>query len=184
MNSSDLRSLDVNSWPRVAARSSGLRRRGLAASLLSLGVAAMALPLPAGAAEALARTPQEAATAFYGALNRMFRGDVAAMEHVWSHGDDVTYMGPGGDYLVGWKQIWPVWQQQGAMKLGGRVDPRHSRFTAGKDLAVMSTVEVGQNVVKGKPQQVVIRVTNVFRKEGSAWKMIGHHTDLLPYIPH
>jgi len=28
---------------------------------------------------------------------------------------------------------------------------------------------------------VSIRATNVFRKEGGQWKMIGHHTDLLPF---
>jgi ketosteroid isomerase-like protein len=43
-------------------------------------------------------------------------------------------------------------------------------------------VEVGDNVVDGKPQQVSIRATNTFRKENGQWKMIGHHTDLLPFL--
>jgi ketosteroid isomerase-like protein len=30
--------------------------------------------------------------------------------------------------------------------------------------------------------QVSIRATNLFRKENGAWKMIGHHTDLLPFL--
>jgi hypothetical protein len=29
---------------------------------------------------------------------------------------------------------------------------------------------------------VSIRATNLFRKESGAWKMIGHHTDLLPFL--
>ena len=36
--------------------------------------------------------------------------------------------------------------------------------------------------VKGKAEKVSIRVTNVFRKENGAWKVIGHHTDLLAGI--
>jgi ketosteroid isomerase-like protein len=31
-------------------------------------------------------------------------------------------------------------------------------------------------------QSVSIRTTTSFRKEGDAWKVIGHHTDTLPYL--
>jgi hypothetical protein len=31
-------------------------------------------------------------------------------------------------------------------------------------------------------RKVSIRATNIFRKENGVWKMIGHHTDLLPYV--
>jgi hypothetical protein len=30
---------------------------------------------------------------------------------------------------------------------------------------------------------VSIRATNLFRKEDGSWKMIGHQTDLLPFLP-
>ena len=33
---------------------------------------------------------------FYDALNAIFRGDLTPMEEVWSHADDVTYMGARG----------------------------------------------------------------------------------------
>jgi ketosteroid isomerase-like protein len=32
------------------------------------------------------------------------------------------------------------------------------------------------------PEKVSIRATNIYRKENGQWKMIGHHTDLLPYL--
>jgi ketosteroid isomerase-like protein len=42
---------------------------------------------------------------------------------------------------------------------------------------------VGSNLdAEGRPLQVSIRATNVFRKENGDWKMIGHHTDLLPFL--
>ena len=37
-----------------------------------------------------------AAGGFYTALNALFEGDVAPMVDVWSHAEDVTYMGPDG----------------------------------------------------------------------------------------
>ena len=119
---------------------------------------------------------------FYSALTVMFTGDAAPMTKVWSHADDVTYMGPTGEFLVGWKQVSAEWQAEAEHKLGGTVEPNGTRMTVGHDLAVVSTVEKGSNVVNGKPQNVSIRATNTFRKEAGAWKMIGHHTDLLPYL--
>lgn len=126
---------------------------------------------------------REAAEQFYAALNAMFTGDLGPMETVWSHADDVTYMGPGGGFQVGWAQVLANWEAQAAMKLGGEVKPEDMRITVGQGLAITHNYERGENTnVGGEPQRVSIRATNVFRKENGKWKMIGHHTDLLPYL--
>ena len=124
-----------------------------------------------------------AAGQFYTALNAMFTGDVGPMKDVWSHSDDVTYMGPGGGFQKGWKAVLASWEEQAAMKLGGKVIPQDMQITAGQDIAITSNYEIGENVDQdGKPQKLSIRATNMFRKEGGQWRMIGHHTDLLPYL--
>jgi ketosteroid isomerase-like protein len=57
------------------------------------------------------------------------------------------------------------------------------RITVGRDLAVAQNYEKGENTnADGKTQSVSIRATNLFRKENGKWKMISHHTDLLPYL--
>ena len=123
---------------------------------------------------------KDAAAQFYTALNAMFTGDVAPMKEIWSHADDVTYMGPSGGFQVGWNQVLSNWEAQAAMKMGGKVWPQDMKIFVGKDLAVTSNYEKGENLmVDGKPQSISIRVTNIFRKENGKWKMIGHHTDLL-----
>ena len=125
----------------------------------------------------------EATAQFYAALNAMFTGDVGPMKDVWSHAADVTYMGPGGGFLVGWDQVLAIWEAQAAMKLGGTIKPEGMRITAGPDIAIASTYEEGENTnADGKPAKVSIRATNLFRKENGKWKMIGHHTDLLPFL--
>jgi ketosteroid isomerase-like protein len=126
---------------------------------------------------------REAANRFYAALNRMFTGDLTPMRETWSHADDVTYMGPDGSFDVGWEAVLANWEKQAAMKLGGRVEPDGMRVIVGENLAVTHNLEKGQNVgADGKPLTVSIRATNVFRKENGQWKMIGHHTDLLPFL--
>jgi len=125
----------------------------------------------------------EATDKFYVALNSMFKGDLHLMKEVWSHADDVTYMGPGGGIKVGWDQVLASWETQAAMKLGGAVNAEDMRVTTGNEIAVSSNYSKGENVdAEGKPQTVSIRATNTFRKEDGKWKMIGHHTDLLPFL--
>lgn len=120
---------------------------------------------------------------FYTALNIFFTGDLGPMKEVWSHADDVTYMGPGGGFQKGWAAVLPIWEEVAAIKLGGKVTPKDMRITLGQDIALTHNYEIGENVDKnGKPLKVSIRATNIFRKENGQWKMIGHHTDLLPYL--
>ena len=120
---------------------------------------------------------------FYTALNAMFTGDAEPMKNVWSHADDVTYMGPGGEFKKGWEAVGIKWEEQAAMKLGGKITPERNQVTVGQDLAVIDNLEVGENIDKdGNPEKVSIRATNTFRKEDGQWKMIKHHTDLLPYL--
>ena len=126
---------------------------------------------------------REAAARFYKALNTMFTGDLEPMKQVWSHAEDVTYMGPGGGFQVGWRQVLANWKAQAALKLGGKVEAADMRITVGQDLAITHNYEKGENKGQdGKALPVLIRATNIFRKEQGRWKMIGHHTDLLPFL--
>ena len=152
-------------------------------SISILSVAVLVCAKLALAAEKDETAVRNAAVQFYAALNEMFTGELGQMKKVWSHADDVTYMGPGGGFQVGWNQVLENWEAQAAMKLGGKVEPADMRITVGTDLAVVSCYEKGENTnAKGEPQKVSIRATNIFRKENGEWKMIGHHTDLLPYL--
>jgi len=152
-------------------------------AILMLVVAGCLAAQVAQAAEADEQAVRAAAAQFYGALQAMFTGDVGPMTRVWSHADDVTYMGPGGGFDVGWQKVRANWAAQAAKKLGGEVKPTKMRILVGHNLAVVQNYEQGENTnADGKPEPVSIRATNVFRKEGRQWKMIGHHTDLLPYL--
>ncbi|MBI4550000.1 MAG: nuclear transport factor 2 family protein [Candidatus Omnitrophica bacterium] len=120
---------------------------------------------------------------FYAALNSMFTGEIEPMKAVWSHADDVAYMGPGGGLITGWEKVSAIWDEQAALKLGGKVTPVDMAMTLGEDMAVTYGTEIGENYdQEGNLQKVSIRATNVYRKENGEWKMIGHHTDLLPYL--
>ena len=135
------------------------------------------------AADADENDVRKATARFYTALNDLFQGELDPMKEVWSHADDVIYMGPGGGMQVGWGQVLENWASQAAMKLGGKIRPEKVQLFVGREVAVTSCFEVGENInAGGEPQKVSIRATNIFRKENGRWKMIGHHTDLLPFL--
>lgn len=119
---------------------------------------------------------------FYNALNSMFQGDISAMEQLWSHSNDVTYLGPQGGMLIGWDQVSKAWKKQAEMKLQGTVNPQDIHIIQDGNIAIMQCYEVGQNQVAGKNEQVRIRAVNIFRKENGKWKMISHQTDPLAYL--
>lgn len=126
---------------------------------------------------------EQATAQFYASLNTMFTGDAGPMQEIWSHADDVTYMGPAGEFQAGWNEVRDIWEAQAALKLGGKVEPYEMRVTLGNDLAFTQCYEKGSNLdAQGRTVQVSIRATNLFRKENGTWKMIGHHTDLLPFL--
>ena len=150
---------------------------------LCLALAAPCLADRPSAAQSDTQAVTQATEEFYNSLNTLFTGDASPMNQLWSHSEDVTYMGPAGEILVGWPQVFAVWESQAALKLGGEVLPEEMHVTVGRDLAIVVCREVGNNLdAEGKPLQVSIRATNVFRRENGQWKMIGHHTDLLPFL--
>lgn len=104
-------------------------------SLISLSILTVIL-LTAGtvvSTEGDEKAVREAAAQFYKALNIMFTGGLEPMKEVWSRAEDVTYMGPGGGFQVGWKQVFENWEAQAALKLGGKVEAVDMRITVGQD---------------------------------------------------
>jgi ketosteroid isomerase-like protein len=146
-------------------------------------VAAACFANPTNSVADETKAVEQATTQFYTSLNTMFTGDAGPMQEIWSHADDVTYMGPAGEFQVGWNEVRDIWEGQAALNLGGKVEPYEMRVTVGDDLAFTQCYEKGTNLdAEGRTVQVSIRATNLFRKENGKWKMIGHHTDLLPFL--
>ncbi len=124
-------------------------------------------------------TLEEATEGFYDALNAMLGGDAEPMLELWSHDDDVTYMSPFGELLVGWEPVRESWEAQANQRLGGRVDPEELRHFTSPTLGFVVGFERGSVEIDGSSTPVNIRATSMYRLEDGRWKMIGHHTDPL-----
>ena len=122
---------------------------------------------------------EDATRGFYVALNDVLGGDVAPMLAVWSHADDVTYMSPFGELLVGWEPVRASWEAQAGQRLGGQVEPDELRHFVSDTLGFVVGIERGSVEVGGVATVVDIRATSMYRVEDDRWVMIGHHTDPL-----
>lgn len=138
---------------------------------------------PADAQESPNGAVLQANADFYAALNAMFVGDVDPMIQVWSHASDVSYLGPDDSFVVGWENVLKQWQAHAGFKLNGEVTASDEYVVAGETLAVVINREVGFIQPNDKKIPVDARATNTFRLEAGEWKMIGHHTDLIPIQP-
>lgn len=123
---------------------------------------------------------RKASQQFYAALNRMANGDAAPLSDVWSHGSDVSTMHPIGGRQVGWDQVRDSWANVAKVASDGRIELKEQLIHVAGDAACEIGIEAGQFKLAGQPVAIEHRVTNVYQREGDAWKIIHHHTDTSP----
>ena len=117
---------------------------------------------------------------FYAALNSMGNGDAGPMADIWSHGADATTMHPIGGRQVGWDQVGDSWQQVAKIASDGRVTLGDQLIRVVGDAAYELGTEHVVLTLAGHPVRAEARVTNVYRRETGAWKIVHHHTDVSP----
>lgn len=116
------------------------------------------------------------------ALNAMLNGDPQPFATLYSHADDVTYMGAEGTYRIGWAATYADWKEQAGKSTGGTVEGADVHVVVGGDMAVAQHQTKGQmRSPDGQMTDTAVRETSVFRKEDGHWKMIAHHADGLPF---
>lgn len=121
-----------------------------------------------------------ASNKFYAALNRMANGDAGPLAGIWSHGATVTTMHPIGGREVGWEQVRKSWEQVAEIASGGQVELADQVIQIAGDAAYELGVERGQITLARQQVAIEHRVTNIYRRESGAWKIVHHHTDVAP----
>ena len=123
---------------------------------------------------------RQASEQFYVALSQMANSDASAMSAVWAHNNDVTALHPIGGRNEGWDDTRSSFEQVGSLASGGQVQLRDQMIQVGIDLAYEVGIEEGEITLAGERVSINQRVTNIYRRENGAWKMVHHHTDLSP----
>ena len=119
----------------------------------------------------------EANERFYKALESL---DLAAMDRVWLHADDVRCIHPGSEALVGWTTVRTAWEQIFANTRWMRVQPTDVRLQVIGEVGIVACAE---NITATQDDDVgvaVAQATNLFRHTIDGWRMILHHASPAP----
>jgi ketosteroid isomerase-like protein len=80
--------------------------------------------------------------------------------------------------LDGWPEVEHRFGEEAAKRMGGSVTCENAAAFVGDEMGIVTCIEAASGLmIDGKPVTVRTRSTNVFTREGSAWKMIHHHAD-------
>jgi ketosteroid isomerase-like protein len=131
--------------------------------------------LDPGLAEALERIGA-AATA-------MRSGDPEPYIACWEDGPDATLLGGWGHYVRGSAALADHFRWVGS-RYGGDEGPvqatvENDVVTVGADLAYTVGSERGRVLVDGVEEDMVMRVTHVYRRSGGVWRIVHRHADPL-----
>lgn len=109
-------------------------------------------------------------------------GDAAPLGRVVAQELPATFMSPGGGVVRGTQEVWSRYQQDaGRFEPGSTTDLEILDMAAGDTVAYWTGIQKAQARMKGQPEPVAnrLRVTEVFRREGDAWKLVHRHADPL-----
>lgn len=121
---------------------------------------------------------RKASGQFYAALNSMLSGDAGPLADIWSHGAAVTTMHPIGGREVGWDHVRGSWEKVAQLASDGKVSLKDQLLQVAGDAAYEVGIEHGQFKLAGHQVTIEGRVTNIYRRESGAWKIVHHHTDV------
>jgi ketosteroid isomerase-like protein len=123
---------------------------------------------------------RQASAQFYAALNSMGNGDASKMPDIWSHSATVTTMHPIGGREVGWDEVKAPWGQVAQLTSDGQINLNDQLIQVSGDMAYEVGTEQGQATMAGEQVAINQRVTNIYRRENGAWKIVHHHADVSP----
>ena len=113
----------------------------------------------------------------------LMRGDIQRYRALISHTDDYTLMSPfGGTPTRGSDMTEERWEAIGRFFRNGTFEQEVVQSYHSADMVVLAIIERCQVEAGGLPaQEWPLRVTLVYRREGSEWRLAHRHADPLVY---
>jgi ketosteroid isomerase-like protein len=113
------------------------------------------------------------------ANHNLLQGNAADLKQLYSHQEDVTVFGGFGGKEHGWKEVGPRLDWAASQFAGGSYEREILSAVEGGDLAYIVSIETNRVRETGKAAEdlLVLRVTQIFRREGGEWRLVHRHAD-------
>ena len=120
---------------------------------------------------------REASKKFYAGLNRMSNGEKDTLAVAWSQNETATAMHPIGGREIGWKAVEESFNNVAGVATDGNIELKDQLIYDLGNAAYEVGIEKAKFKIAGHEVNAEIRVTNIYKKENGAWKMVHHHAD-------
>ncbi|HET7585879.1 MAG TPA: nuclear transport factor 2 family protein [Gemmatimonadaceae bacterium] len=110
------------------------------------------------------------------------QGDPEPLSHIVARSSPATFFPPVGGYTQGTDEVASRYTRDAAaFERGSSFTFEILQMTSSEGVAYWTGFMRGQARMRGKdePISMSLRVTEIFRREGSAWKMVHRHADPL-----
>ena len=121
---------------------------------------------------------QEAAAAYVG-------GNAAPLAALAAQDLPATFMGPGGGAVHGTQEVLARYSRDARIfEAGGTTQFEILEMAAADTIAYWTGFQTARVRMHGKPDvmPMKLRVTEVFRREGDAWKLVHRHADSMAEV--
>jgi ketosteroid isomerase-like protein len=115
---------------------------------------------------------EEANARFYRAFETL---DLAEMDKVWAHRDDVKCVHPGWPRIMGWQAVRQSWETIFANTAEMRFTITDVAVVARDEMAWITCTENILSQVRGRVSVTSVLATNVFERAPDGWRLVLHH---------
>jgi ketosteroid isomerase-like protein len=120
--------------------------------------------------------------ALAGTANReMVKGNAEPLKQLYSHQEDITVLGGFGGFERGWSEVEPRLDWAASQFAEGDFSQEEVTTIVGADLAMTVTIERIDAQIGATKERIheELRVTQIFRREHGAWRLVHRHGDPL-----
>jgi len=126
-------------------------------------------------------TPEDAVRAannrFYAAFESL---DLAEMEAVWAHDEEVQCVHPGWDLLLGWDEVRERWARLFANARRVRIALSSVWVRIEGNVGWVACTEHVTTAFADGFDDAMVQATNIFVRGDEGWLLVAHHASPLP----
>ena len=120
-------------------------------------------------------------TRFYSAFESL---DIAQMEAVWAHDDEVECVHPGWELLLGWEEVRERWARLFANARRVRIALSSVWIRIEGRVGWVACTEHVTTAFADSFDDAMVQATNIFVLQEEGWMLVAHHASPLPNPAH